>query len=593
MATRIDGRDFKKIAEFVKEEADSRKNARKDREKKWEEVDAQLEMDESQAYKLRSKRTDDGDWIPAFVLPHQSTALEVLTADARRMLLPESANWFECHANMTDDVLQKLESAPLIEAKRGEGYVGDQVDQESLDAICEAVLQHNHRKYDVGRTVDLLNADAMKYGEFAGRVREVKGTTFSEDYRGIYKEEKRFIGMSHSPMKMTYPDESCYQVLGEGMQIQPSWVRCWKQRIADIKLAAGKGSTDPENMATGGWLKKNVSSLEPESKTKTDIEVIEFEGDLVVSRSRDDIRLYNKIITVACGKEPKVIRYREQPMRSYVHGVYHYEGKDQKVGPLLKAAPLHNAMSEVFNRLVACAVLHVEPPVSFSPDDRFFLSEGGLRVEPRAAWASSGVQVHQIGDPQKLLEVFLMMARMYEELTGVTAPRTGAQTKSHQTAFAVDQEISRGQVRTIDYVKSVLRGPWLNWLNMEWELLRKTMKTESVYVPKLGGYIRISGSQLPDCTFEVHGAAGPLEEAQEMQKRAQSMMMALNLEQFSQQMGGKPMNVDEVRRVILQDGGWSDPERFFAQQVPGGANPAGAGVLEGIVPGLAMGGNSQ
>jgi len=291
----------------------------------------------------------------------------------------------------------------------------------------------------------------------------------------------------------------------------------------------------------------------------------------VVDRVKDDIELFNKIVTVAVSRQgPVVIRYREQtqPFRSYIHGVYHYEGEDCKVGPLLKAAPLHNAMSEVFNRLIAISILHVEPPVSHSPDDRFFTSNYGPQIFPRAIWkTTAGVTVHQIGDPDKLLNVFLAMLRMYEELTGVTAPRTGAQTKSHQTAFAIDQEISRGQIRTVDYVRSAMRGPMTNWLHMEWDMLRQTMERETVYVPRLQSYLNISGDMLPDCVFDVQGAAGPMEEAREEQKRMQSLMSVLQTEEVARQMGARPLNIDKVRQELLRDGGWANAAEFFGERL--------------------------
>jgi hypothetical protein len=585
MATKVGVRDFDKIAEQIKLEADDRQKARKDREKQWDEVDAQLRMDKDHAMKIRAKRTDgqmqdrEGDWIPAFVLPHQATALEVLTSDARRMMLPESKSWFEAQANMTDDILEKYAEPGLFE---GDQQGGTLVTQEDLNAICEAVLQHNHRKYDVGAVLDCLNADAMKYGEFAGRVKEVTGKTYTDDFRGVWNEERKFVALTPASMKTTYPDESVQNVMGEGLAIQPTWIRVYQQRVQDLQIASRKGNSDTRDPIAGGWLKKNVAKLEPVERRKHHIKVIEYEGDLVVDRSRDKIELFNKVITVAVGRDgPTVVRYRDQdtPYRSYVHGVYHYESKTEKVGPLVKAAPLHNAMSEIFNRLVACGILHVEPPLSHSPDDRYFLSQAGPRVFPRAVWpTATGIQVHEIGDPEKMLAVFLAMLRMYEELTGVTAPRTGAQTKSHQTAFAIDQEISRGQIRTVDYVKSAMRGPITNWLYMEWDMLKRTMDTEMIYVPRLQSYLRISADMLPDCIFDVYGAAGPLEEQREEQKRQQSMMAVLQTEPIARQLGAKPLNLDKIRQEMLRDGGWSNAADFFAERIQEQAVAPGGGV---------------
>lgn len=578
------------MAEWVKQDADDRQNdeKRKDREKRWKEVDMQLDMDPELIKALRAKRTDrGGDWVPEFVLPHQSTALEVLTSDSRRMLLPQTTNWFQCHADMTDDVLAKFEGANLLDVK--DRQIGDSIDQEMLNTICEAWIQHNHRKYDVGRSVDLMLADALKYGECVGRVREVRGPIYSDDYRGVKKRNEKFVALAPSDMKQTYPDESAHNAMGEGLLIQPAWIRCYRQRIADIQLAAAKGNSNPRDFSAGGWMNSNVKALGKESRTTPTTEIIEYEGDLVVQRSRENIKLFNKVITVAVGKDVQVIRYRDQdmPFRSYIHGVYHYEGKQQKSSPLVKAAPILNAMSEMFNRLVAAGVINVEPPVSHHPDDPYFKAMGGPIVKPRANWPTiTDPKVHQIGDPEKLLQVFMVLLRMYEELTGVTSPRTGHQTKSHQTAFAVDQEVSRSQVRTVDFVQSLLRGPWVNWLHMEWDILRRRTGKEKIWIPKLDAYINISGDMMPDnVVFEAFGAAGPIEEAREMQKKLQAVSMVVQMEELSQMLGGKPLDIDKVRTEVLQNGGWANPEALFGER---SASPQGA-----VAPGQAVPGGTQ
>lgn len=579
---RIDSRDFNKMGEFIVEEADARQKDRLDREKQWQEVDDQLAMDDKLLQKVRAKRTDgQGDWIPTLVLPHQSTTLEVLTADARRMMIPQGANSFDCKADMTDEALDKIEQTDLLGIE-GRSVVGDNIDQEELDAICEAVIEHNRRKYDVGRVIDILNADAFKYGEFAGRIREVKGKVFSDDFRGVFGDERRFVAAVPATMRNTYPDESVAQVMGEGLMIQPSWVRVYEQRVSDIILAAAKGSTDTRRI-DGGWMKRNVNNLRLDKNKKT-VKVIEYEGDIVIPRSQGTVNVFNKIVTVAVGDKVEAIRFRDQKpdFRSYIHGVYHFESPKAKVGPLVKAAPLHNALSEVFNRLIAASIINVEPPISHSPDDRFYASQG-IQIYPRAIWKSTEKPVvHDIGDPEKMLAVFLALLKMYEELTGVSAPRTGSQTKSHQTAFAVDQELGRGQARTVDYVGSALKGPFTNWLHMEWEILRKTMKKERIYVRKLGGYIEISGKELPDAQFEAQGAAGPLEEAQADQKRIQALTSVAGVEEIAQQLGGKPIDIDKIREEILRNGGWSDPQRFFKEPVVGDINSTGKGIPEGV-----------
>ena len=587
MATRIDSRDFSRIADYIKSEADERKDKRKDTEKRWAEVDQQLAMDEKLARKLRDSRTtkyEDADWIPALVLPQQATSLEVLTSDCRRLMLPDTRNWFECHARMSDANLAALEGADLM------GVAGraklDTLDQETLDDICQAVLEHNHRKYDVGRSIDLLNAEALKYGQFVGRVKSVRAKIFSEDFRGVFADEDRFVAMVPGTIKDTYPDDEAMYAMGDGLAIQPSWVRRYKQRLADLRLAAARGSTDPSAM-DGGWMKKNVSNLQTSGKGDTSIELIEFEGDVVIPRSGDDIVVFNRIVTIAVGADLRVVRYREltTPYRDYIHGTYHVESARRAVGPLVMAAPLHNAMGEVFNQLIASAQLSNKPPVSYPADDRFMQSQGGPKIFPGALWMTTGqITPHSIGEPQELLAVFTYLLKMYEDMTGVTSSRTGAPTKSHQTAFAVDQEVSRGEGRTVDYVSTTLRGPFTSWLYMEWDMLRRDMPREWVYVKRLGGYIRISGALLPDINVEVFGSATPGDEAEKMKLKMQAMIGVVNLEEMAQKLGAKPLNLDLVREEMLRDGGWTDAIRYFQNPMAGAAQSPGGAISPGLFP---------
>ncbi|NUP96652.1 MAG: hypothetical protein HUU28_10865, partial [Planctomycetaceae bacterium] len=73
------------------------------------------------------------------------------------------------------------------------------------------------------------------------------------------------------------------------------------------------------------------------------------------------------------------------------------------------------------------------------------------RIAPYEIWRTlTKPEVVAVGNPAGLLQVYLGYLKQYEDLTGVSAPRLGAQTKSHTTAFAVDAEITRGLVRTVD-----------------------------------------------------------------------------------------------------------------------------------------------
>jgi hypothetical protein len=104
------------------------------------------------------------------------------------------------------------------------------------------------------------------------------------------------------------------------------------------------------------------------------------------------------------------------------------------------------------------------------------------------------------------------------------------------------------------------------------------MDTEMIYVPRLQSYLRISADMLPDCIFDVYGAAGPLEEQREEQKRQQSMMAVLQTEPIARQLGAKPLNLDKIRQEMLRDGGWSNAADFFAERIQEQAVAPGGGV---------------
>ena len=109
MARRFDRRDFSRIAESIKAELDKRKEQRKDLERQWKEVDRQVDM------KPKEKEPREGtDWMPEMELPLQTQALEVLTADARRLLFPREKNWFRVYAKATDEYIRNVEDSLVL-----------------------------------------------------------------------------------------------------------------------------------------------------------------------------------------------------------------------------------------------------------------------------------------------------------------------------------------------------------------------------------------------------------------------------------------------------------------------------------------------
>ena len=118
------------------------------------------------------------------------------------------------------------------------------------------------------------------------------------------------------------------------------------------------------------------------------------------------------------------------------------------------------------------------------------------------------------------------------------------------------------------------------------------------YLPKYQGYVHLKHSQLPETvTFDVHGAAAPLEEREKEQRRAQALQQAIAIEIQKRQLMAqglepedtKQLDLTKLQEVILREG-FSDVDQFFTE-VPGGL-PGATGdgaVVPGADPGDAEG----
>src|SRR3972149_5607245 len=158
----------------------------------------------------------------------------------------------------------------------------------------------------------------------------------------------------------------------------------------------------------------------------------------------------------------------------------------------------------------------------------------------------------------------------YADVTGVNAPRLGAQTVSHTTAYAKEAEMSRGVIRTVDYVRSTLKGPLAQWLYQAFEMGRKELKETTLYIAPYNGWVTINKDHLPDeVMFDVHGAGGPQEESQKTQKRLQALNLALSMDQLAIQTGRPPtVNLQGAIEQVLREGGWLDLDSVIERSNP-------------------------
>jgi hypothetical protein len=581
--------DFKDIAEFIIDEHRTRKSKRKYREKVWKEIDRQLRMEPEVKYKKDSNgnRIKSKTWMPEMELPNQSQALEVLSADALRMMFPDSGDWFCAKALADRKFLEKFrDGSDLI--------VNDDVDtpsvitQENVDDYVQGWVEHGLRQFDHRRTWDLINTEVFKYGDGVGRARIAKKPSFLPVAQGTADNTRNIPILAPVSIKNVYLDESSYSLMADGLVLGPATIFHQIKNVNDIKLAAQKGSKDPKD-ENGGWMPDLVNDLEGDKNDN--IEYLEYEGDLVVSKSSGSIYIPNVIATVVIGKngdsaDQRLIRFRFKKFSysSYIHVPYQTEhvADPYSTSPLMKGEPIQRAGSECLNRFMQAAILNTEPIVQYSRDDQLFSANGGPLVVPGAQWETEGlITVHKIGDPAAIQNGYLALLSQYSDVTGINAPRLGAQTVSHTTAYAKDQEIERGQSRTVDYVRATLHGPMTQWMNMFYEMSVSSVEgTEQVYMDKYGSFMNVSKEFLPEKVhFEVYGSSGPQDTIQKMQQKMQALMGAIQVNQISVQMGGTPLNLDAIQKELLKQGGIQDVDAFMANGNAANAAMGGANQL--------------
>ena len=611
--------DWSDIGNFIKQEKDRRAARRKDRERIWKEIDRQVALT---PLAVESAGGDTGqgkkDWYPELESPLQFNTLEVLAADARRMKFPRGTAWFEVSSELSEAYLARwtsrrqtkpmVDSVELILQQLGKPPMN--LDQETADILVKAVLDHYHKLYDFRLAVDLLDTEALKYGTCIGRVLEVGAGHFKHDYRGTQAEEVRGPALIPCSIKQTYLDDSTTAVMHEGVVIGPSFIRCAYQGLEDLKRAARVGGSER------GWMADRIRRLVPiegDTEHKGQIELLEFEGDLVVPKTKSPLFLPNVITTVAVGNgmaEPVRFRENPDPFRSYVVG--HYMRDDVAspygVSPLMKGQPLAEAISQSLNDVMAASLLNTKPPVSYDRFDASFAAAGGPIIEPGALWGVDDpkkIVVNEIGKPHDLMQVLMFLMKMYEDVVGVNAPRRGAEVKSHTGSAAYDIQSTKGFSRTDDFVTGFEQGPLTSILHMEYAIAKRVMRAaQSIPVDAGGidGWVKVASADLPDqVAITVNGSAGVFLERERAQSFSEAVKFAAELSQLSiqtaQMMAQSGIQVDPVmldfNKIVVEGftrAGIQNPAQFIAGFQGSPAGPTLPAALPPVAPGVNGGG---
>lgn len=588
---KVTKKDFQKIGEHIVDLYSARKNKleKSGVKKQRDEVDRQVEMRPETLIKRKADGTTDKHkkWMSELEIQNQRQALEMLNADSRRLLWPDTGSWFEANAEVTDEYLREVEDLPLISGDENE--TRSSVNQDIANEITEAWLLNIHRSYDFRRNVDIINAEAFKYGDGIGRLKMVDSPL------GI-----KIPRLVPVPLKQTFLPDEKFHLQNEGVNIDPGIIRRYPIAWEDLKIAAEKGENDPDK-PEGGWMKDNLAPLQ--TKNNEPVVLLEFEGDLVVPRSSDSLVAKGVIVTVGIGgeegKDVSVVRFRNRQLdrSSYFIFSYHVEnmGSAYSVGPLMMGRTLQSAASFALNRSMDAATYATDPHLFYDSDDPQFQASGGPNLSPGGSTGTTG-EIREVspGDPASLFNIYIATAAQHSELLGMTSARLGAQTVSHTTAFAKDQEIARGQVRTVDYVKSIMSGPLREWLDTAYKASLEALgdKTVPVFMHKSRAYINLSKGALPkNVFFEIFGAAGPAEDTASQGNKVNALQSAASLEFARRQLGeAKQLDLTKVQEELLRIGGLIDVDKFY---VEGGAGTPPGTAEPSLVGGAGQGGNQN
>jgi len=484
---------------------------------------------------------------------------------------------------VTDKYLKRLETTTLVSGLDTE--MPSIIKQDNVDKLVEGFLNSRHRQYEFQAHWDLVNAEAFKYGMGIGRIRNVTKPIFIKEARGLLSEKRTFPAFLPRSIKHCYLDDNPAMVMNEGHALGGAMIFESDNVLTDLIIAANLGSNDPED-ENGGWMPKNLKGIEADNDGN--VQLLEYEGDMVLPRKTTrPLVLHGVIVTVICSKGKANnraiirLRFRKHPFSSYIEVPYHREHIDNPyaASPLMKGYPIQLAATEALNGLIDSGVLNIAPPIQYETDDPNFSANGGPDITPFAKIATLGrVEPIQIGDPNSMFAIYGGLIAQYADVTGINAARLGAQTVSHTTAFAKEAELRRGTVRTVDYVRSTLKGPMEQFLQAEYIMGREALggSKEVIYIDQYRGFVNIEKASLPErVVFEAHGAGGPAEQSEKNRIRATSLQFALSIDQARQQAGLTPhVNTEAAIDQILREGGWIDIDEL-TNPTP---DPSGGGV---------------
>jgi hypothetical protein len=548
---RISQKDFDEVEKFINEEMESReRNAfRKKTEKRWKEIDRQIEMEAIQRKSIDGRPLPK-TWHSEFELGELTKASEIITADAMRMLFPEDRTWFEPHVQVEGQIDPNT-GTTVIQADK----------QETADDRLRALMSQQHLDFGFKARFELSIKESLHHGSFGA---EVRWEPMLLAQGGSLRNVAAPVWVPYS-MWNTFPDPSP-SVVGTnlfytGSMIFVEYMPLWKLK----RVAAGQG-----------WLPKRLEQVDENQTHKlesaadaetNDVKLVKFFGDLSISRKRgEDIFLPNCEAICANGKLIFVKANEETPYPRVVFAGY--ERTDVRnpyyTSPIIKNSPIQKFTSVALNRFVDVAELYAEPPVEYDANDPDYAASGGPIIAPGAKNATKsmgkGFKTLEIGDPRFLLEAGQMGVRMLEQGTGVSALRQGTQSNERQTATEIMKLEQGAEVRTVDFVSKLGPSALRPFLYMQHDLNRSKLQDYPCYVNEMKSqdYMIFTNEDVNvNATFDVVGARSMLGEQQRKQQMTQVTFAAAGSPLFA-----PLLNAQRILLDMYRDAGKKNPEEW-------------------------------
>jgi hypothetical protein len=547
--------DWLKVEEYLKKELQTRKDNpfRKTHEKRWKEVDRQIQMEAIQKTAPAGKSTA-ATWQSAFELGELSKASEVITADVMRLLFPQNRTWMEAHCK----------PPKTVDEATGKARVAvDQSRQKAADGILRAFMTQQHMDFGLKARVEISVKEALHHGSY---VSTAEWDTQSKVHDGSGLETLGAPVWKPHSMWNCYPDSSPSVIPGGSIFYAGSMMIV--SYMPRYKVLALSGD---------GYMNINATKIPKKNPNKEvkeeDCEIVTYYGDLVIEREDGDIYLPNSKCMTANGV---VIFYapNKLPFPPVIYGGY--ERQDIRdpyfTSPIEKNSPIQKLATIFANKFSDVSDLHGNPPIVYDGNDPYMVANGGLNYWPGGQTASRGSNKFQeikIGDPKPLLLGAQFFLQKLEEGTAVNAIRSGAGDSDRKTATEVRDTQQGSEIRTIDFVSKVEPGGLRPFLYMQHELNRQNLKSYAFYCPEKGlpDFLTITKKELPDSVhFEVVGSKGILGE----ERRSQQMT---GVTAFASQnpLFAPLLNAPKILIDMYEDAGVKGAEEYVntqKQQIP-------------------------